>query len=599
MPSPASRSSKFSRPALKTALIYAGVAAAWIVVSDRLLMTMVQDRALLSDLATYKGWAFVAVTAGLLYAVIRRDLARVEREARARAEMEAERQQWAAAFEHCSHGIAIQSPTTNRVVACNPAFAQMVGFTAKELTGVSIFDRYNPTDHNWIRKRVVEADRTGRAAYEVSVKRKDGSHFDAQIEVASVRNGDPVPLYRVVTMQDVTERKKLEAQFMRAQRMEAIGMLAGGVAHDLNNILAPMLMSAGVLKGAVTDPEDRELLAMVERSAKRGAEIVKQLLTFSRGASGVRAPVQVRHLLKEVGGILRATFPREIEIKGESPGDLWPVVADATQLHQVLVNLCINARDAMPEGGTLTVRAENVVLAEGDSRLGPKGKPGNYVGFVVADTGLGMTPETIERIFDPFFTTKEPGKGTGLGLSTVLGIVRSHDGVVTVVSEPRCGSTFRVFIPAAPGPALAAGTDSGKPFPGGAGELLLVVDDEELIRTSFRQVLEQHNYRVVTAANGREAIARFLEQRENVKLVVTDLMMPEMGGVALMRALRLLQPQLRFVATSGLQSEGADGGLRGVSVEEVLPKPCGPKELLEVVARALKGQRVRVAGEAV
>ncbi|HVU23346.1 MAG TPA: ATP-binding protein [Opitutus sp.] len=583
---PPFQATQVSRSALRTTLVYACVAAAWIALSDWVLVTVVPDPALIAELSTYKGWAFVVVTAALLYAMVRRDLGRMERETRARAAMEAERQRWAAAFEHCSHGIALQDPATNRFVACNPAFARLVGFTTEELTGVSIFGKYEAVDIDRIRLQLAVADRTGWASYEATIKRKDGTPFDGQVDVVAVRNGSPEPLYRVVTMQDVTERKKLEMQFMRAQRMEAIGMLAGGVAHDLNNILAPMLMSAGLLKDSVTDPRDRDLLTMVERSAQRGADIVKQLLTFSRGASGVRAPMQARHLLKEVGGILRETFPREIDFKEDAPHDLWPVMADATQLHQVLVNLCINARDAMPGGGTLTVRAENAMLAAGDPRLGPKAQPGDYVEFTVADTGVGMKPETIERIFDPFFTTKGPDKGTGLGLSTVLGIVRSHEGFVTVASEPRCGSKFRVFIPAARGGTAHAEEETHHPFPVGHGELILVVDDEEAIRESFRQVLVQHHYRVVTAGNGREAIARFLEQRESVKLVITDMMMPEMGGAALVRSLRVLQPELRFVATSGLHS-ASNGDGEEPEVSETLAKPCGPKELLGATARAL------------
>ncbi|HWA86295.1 MAG TPA: ATP-binding protein, partial [Opitutus sp.] len=583
--------------AFKIALVYTGVAAAWIAVSDWALASLVDDRLLLAKLSTYKGWGFVICTAGLLYAMIRRDLERKEREGHARAQILQERERWLAAFEHCSHGIAIQDPATDSVVACNPAFARMVGFPVAELTGVSIFDKYDRADVERIRQQVAETDRAGRASYEAIVERKDGSRFDAQTDIVSVSNGGPLPLYRVVTVQDVTERKKLEAQFMRAQRMEAIGMLAGGVAHDLNNILAPMLMAAGLLKDNVADPRDREMLTMLERGAQRGADIVKQLLTFSRGASGVRAPVQARHLVREIGGMLRETFPREIEFREDCPHDLWPVVANATQLHQVLVNLCINARDAMPEGGRLTLRVENVKLPNHDPRLGPKAKPGDYVEFTVTDTGIGMTPETIERIFDPFFTTKGPDKGTGLGLSTVLGIVRSHDGFVTVTSEPRCGSIFRVFVPAAPDSALSPRPETNQPFPDGNGELILVVDDEGPIRESFRQVLEQHRYRVLTAANGRDAIAKFLEQRESVKLVLTDLMMPEMGGAALIRALRLLQPGLSFIATSGLQSENKAGeGELGVA--EILAKPCGPKELLGTIARVLNGRVMAEVGSA-
>ena len=831
------------RSALQTTLVYTVVAALWITFSDWVLMKFVSDRALVGELAMFKGWAFVVVTAALLYGIILRCLRRVEIEAAARVETEAELRRWADAFEHCAHGIALGNPATQRIIACNPAFARMHGYTVGEMVGCPGSAMYDQADHELLKRNLARSDETGHAQYEIRVRRKDGRHFDALVDVVSVRDDGGKLLYHVVTKQDVThrkhaaaalresdevlrkvidlvphfifakdeagrllfvnnafaeahgmkpeqmigltdrdfvrdkteagafirddqevissgrtkfvpeeklrgadgrlrllqtikmqfmlpltgrpalmgvavditeakrveaalreseerfravveniheifwmvaadksrllyvspsyaeiwgrsceslyaapeswlesvhtedrervrsaaktkilngdydeqyrvvqangserwvrdrgfpirgktgeierivgvaeditERKRLEAQFLRAQRMEAIGMLAGGVAHDLNNILAPMLMAASLLKENVTDPHDREMLTMVESSARRGAEIIRQLLTFSRGADGARLPVQIRHLLKEMGAIVRETFPREIKLVEENPREVWPVIADATQLHQVLVNLCVNARDAMPDGGTLTLRTENVTLSEAEARARPEAKPGVYVALTVSDTGSGMTPEIIERIFDPFFTTKEPGKGTGLGLPTVLTIVRGHHGFMTVTSAPGRGSAFKIFLPAAPGEAETEEAETNRPFPAGAGELILVVDDEAPIRASIQQALQKYNFRVLTAANGKEAITKFLNNRERVRLVLTDAMMPEMGGAALVRALRLLDPQLKFIVTSGLGSESNDGEFATLGVKEILPKPCGPKALLEAVRRAL------------
>ncbi len=395
-------------------------------------------------------------------------------------------------------------------------------------------------------------------------------------------------VHRVVGVAvDVTERKQLEEQFLRAQRLEAIGTLAGGVAHDLNNILSPVMMAAGLLKDKLTTPHDLSLLGMVESSAQRGAAIIRQLLMFSRGVAGERVIVQLRHLLKEMIGIMRETFPRDIAIVEVIPSGLWPVMGDATQLHQVLMNLCVNARDAMPEGGQLSLAAENMELTAAGAAVHPQAHAGRYVRLTVQDTGHGIPAAIIERIFDPFFTTKALGKGTGLGLSTVLGIAKSHGGFVLVRSEAGKGAAFDVYLPATvTGDATAAPPAAAGPATGRA-ETILVVEDEAHISMATHLLLEQDNYRVVTAANGREAIARFLENQEDIKLVLTDLMMPVMSGIALIRALRTMKPDLRIIATTGLDHESKKAELAELGVTELLLKPCPPPLLLAAVRRHL------------
>lgn len=391
--------------------------------------------------------------------------------------------------------------------------------------------------------------------------------------------------------EDITERKNLESQFLRAQRMEAIGSLAGGIAHDLNNILAPMLMAVGLLEATVKDERDRHMLAMVERSARRGADIIRQLLAFSRGIEGARAVLQPRHVLREVITIVRETFPREITLQEEIVRDLWAVTGDVTQLHQVVVNLCVNARDAMPNGGTLTLKAANLHIDEQEAARHPNAKPGDYVTISVRDTGVGITPEIMERMFDPFFTTKDVGKGTGLGLSTVMAIVTNHGGFVTVDSEVGRGSVFQVYLPAArENAATESSASASQPPPQGAGELILLVDDEESIREAVRLVLEKNNYRVVTAANGQEAVTVFLKHRDHVRLVLTDMMMPEMGGAALVRLLRVLNPRLKFVAMSGLGSREQSKDFASLGETEILMKPCTPEILLASVHTHLRGR---------
>lgn len=835
------------RVAWRTVLVYAVAAAAWIGVSDAMLRDVASDSALFGLGAMAKGWTFVGVTAAGLFVVLRRELRKTHAAAEARAKAGVALRLWADAFASCAHGIAIIDPRTNLTIACNPALAQLLGRSMGELMGQPMLERYDVSVRNQVEAALAGADRTGSARVEARVRLSSGRGRDVEVDITSVRDAAGRLLHRVMTMQDITERKRaelalresqlsleeaqlvggfgswsleltdfevlennrvactdpccrifgfepgeramtvrdflarvhaddrqrvrecaiaalcdlrgyriehrivrkdgsirhvlsagemlhgledgrtlrfvgtvhdvtervraetalreseerfravvenirevfwmrdvkhgrflyvspnfeqvwgrpaeellarpavwlelvhpedkarveanlervtttglfddeyrivgpdgamrwirakafpvtneagevvrsvgvaedvterktLEAQFLRAQRMEAIGTLAGGIAHDLNNILSPMLMAAGLLKEGSSDPRARDMLSMVETSARRGADIIRQLLTFSRGAGGERLPIGVQHLAKEMCAIIRETFPREIALEANIGRDLWPVVADVTQLHQVLVNLTVNARDAMPHGGRLMLSAQNVTLGESDRRLHETAKPGPYVLVTVRDTGTGIAPEIMDRIFDPFFTTKDVEKGTGLGLSTVLGIVRGHGGFVTVESTVGEGSAFHVYLPALPAAVAERRATAAPPVPVGGGELVLVVDDEESIRAATRRVLEGHNYRVITASDGKEAVSRFLQEREHVRLVLTDLMMPQMSGGSLVRALRLIEPTLRVIATSGLESAGAEMTELGVVI---LPKPCGPSQLLAAVRAAL------------
>jgi PAS domain S-box-containing protein len=499
-------------------------------------------------------------------------------------------QRFRAVVENIHEVFWIRDGGTQRIVYVSPAFEGIWGRKAAEFTDTPVSSwlaTVHPEDRARLQRVAGSADPTARFDEQYRILRPDGSIRWVRDQAFPVGGEAGRPSRIVGVAQDITERKQLEAQFLRAQRMEAVGTLAGGIAHDLNNILAPMLMAAGLLKERIADARDRDMLDMVERSARRGADIIRQLLTFSRGVEGERGTVQIRHLIKEIGAIIRETFPRQIEFDDSTPSDLWPVVADATQLHQVLVNLSVNARDAMPNGGCLSIRAENCVLEPEDPQVGRGATPGRHVVITVADTGSGMPPDVVERIFDPFFTTKAPGKGTGLGLSTVLGIVRSHRGVVTVESELGRGSVFRVFLPAAPAVTLEEVGLTRDPLPVGHGELVLVVDDEEPIRESTRHALERQNYRVLTAADGKEALTAFLPQRDQIRLVLTDMMMPQMGGAALVQALRVINPSLRVIATSGLTEGMGPVEMQALGIVEALPKPCGPKPLLEAIRRAL------------
>lgn len=319
------------------------------------------------------------------------------------------------------------------------------------------------------------------------------------------------------TVTDITEKKQLESQFLRTQRLESLGTLASGIAHDFNNILTPILAISQLLPMKLPDLDagNQNLLHILEDSARRGADLVKQILVFARGSEGKRIPLDIGQILSDVLQMVQQTFPKAIEIQLHLPtDDLWTVSADITQLHQVLMNLAVNARDAMNNGGLLSFSAKNILLDESFARVNLGAKAGPYVVITVADTGTGIAPELLERIFDPFFTTKEAGKGTGLGLSTSLGIIRNHGGFVKVHSEVGQGSQFKVYLPTMR--ETVAQAAASPRLLGGNNELILVVEDESAIQQVTKASLEDCNYRTLTASDGIEAIALYAEHQKKL-----------------------------------------------------------------------------------
>ncbi len=481
----------------------------------------------------------------------------------------------------------------NRFIYVNPAFARIFGYEPAELIGhLGPQDLTHPEDRALVAENIRRRTENNepQVRYEFRGLRRDQTLV--RVEALGARidyHGQPAILG---TLLDITEKKQLEAQFLRAQRMEGIGALAGGVAHDLNNILAPILMSTSLLRETVTDPESRSMLATMQACAQRGADIIKQLLTFARGRPGARVPLPVRHLMRDMEKIIRETFPRNIQPVIQAPKDLWPVLGDATQIHQALMNLCVNARDAMPDGGRLTVTACNVTLDENAAAAIPDAKAGCYVGVSVTDTGCGISPEHLERIFDPFFTTKDIGKGTGLGLPTVLGIVRGHDGFVRVNSLPGNGTTMEIFLRASPEASLPIESEAEAPPPRGHGELILVVDDEAGVRSSLQRTLAMHGYRVLTATEGNAALALFARHSAEIQAVLTDMMMPGMEGPALIRSLRYLSPRLPILGMTGLAHRGDVKGVDGLDLPIVLNKPFSSAKLLSVLHKTLAAHSV-------
>lgn len=401
------------------------------------------------------------------------------------------------------------------------------------------------------------------------------------------KTGNPKSILTVDT--DITEKKQLEKQFLRAQRLESLGTLASGIAHDLNNVLTPILAVSQLLPLKVTnlDQSSQEMLKMLESSARRGANLVKQILSFARGNEARRTILQIKHLLLDIEQFVKGTFPKFIEIERDLPQELWTVLADPTQLHQVFMNLVVNARDAMSDGGTLSILAENVFVDESYARMNIEAKVGPYVVVTIADTGVGIPPENIDRIFDPFFTTKEVGKGTGLGLSTVSGIVKNHGGFVKISSQPGKGSQFQVYLPSQEGLVYE---QEQEPQPlVGKGELILAIDDEAKICEIIKTTLEIHNLQVLTAKDGIEGISIYADHKDEISVVLTDMMMPIMDGETTIRTLQRINPQVKIIAISGLVSTRALARSAGTGVQGFLAKPFTASELLKAVAGILSG----------
>ncbi|MDJ0799849.1 MAG: PAS domain S-box protein [Calothrix sp. MO_167.B12] len=467
----------------------------------------------------------------------------------------------------------------NRILFWNQGAERLYGWQAPESLGKLAHKLFYKESVSQLEDGLNATIEKGFWQGELEQITKTGKKITVASRWTLVRDVDNQPKSILVVNSDITEKKQLEKQFYRAQRLESLGTLASGIAHDLNNVFAPVLMIAQLLplKLPNIDHRTQELLNTLENSAKRGADLVKQILTFARGTEGKRILLQVGHLLKEVGKIAQQTFPKSIEIyTNVLTQNLWMVSADPTQLHQVFMNLVVNARDAMPNGGTLNISAENRYIDQTYARMHLDARVGNYIVVTISDTGVGIYPEIIERVFDPFFTTKEIGKGTGLGLSTVLGIVKNHGGFVQVMSQVGKGTQFQVYLPAVVNNITEEATETQ--FPGGNGELILLVDDEAVVQQSTKASLEQHNYQVLQASDGIEAIALYAQHYHKISVVLMDLMMPNMDGLTAIRTLKAMNTQVKIIATSGLATKGKQ--VLAAGAKTFLLKPYTMEDLL-------------------
>jgi two-component system cell cycle sensor histidine kinase/response regulator CckA len=503
-------------------------------------------------------------------------------EFRERKRAEEQIREQAALLEHAREAIVV-TDLERRVTFWNRGAERLYGYSAGEARGqdeAAVFSWRHENEQREAHARLLSA---GEWSGVVDQRSRAGRSIKVQSHWTLVRDPAGAPRSILIINTDVTEAKRLEGDLLRAQRLDSLGVLAGGIAHDLNNVLAPILMSIESLRKKVTDERSQRMFQLLEASATRGADLVRQVLAFARGVEGQRLVLEPSDIVHDLEKMLRDALPTAIELALDLPSGLWCVRGDPTQLHQVLLNLCVNARDAMPAGGVLGVSVRNVEIDASFADVNPDAHPGPHILFKVSDTGAGITADVLDRIFEPFFTTKETGRGTGLGLSTAMTIVRGHQGFITVSSEPGRGSTFSVYLPASAEERQET-EEQRRVSPHGRGELILVADDEGAIREITKETLEASGYKVVTAADGAEAVG-VCASRTDVAAVLMDVHMPVMDGPAASRALLRMNPAIKVVAVSGYSSKEAQAMSAGARL--FLAKPYTADQLLAIIRQAL------------
>jgi two-component system, cell cycle sensor histidine kinase and response regulator CckA len=481
----------------------------------------------------------------------------------------------------------MSEPTALAILYVSPAYERIWGRSGDSLYANlrEWFEAIHPDDRQRVQTSYFDRSLLGKYDEEYRVIRPDKSIRWIRDRGFPIKNHTGIA-YRVVGIaEDITNRKLTEAALRRTERLESLGTLTNGIAHDLNNILTPIMGIVQLLPKKIGNMDDstKRLLQILNDSTHRGADLVKQILSFARGVESKPTNIQIGDLLLEIQRVIQQAFPKNIELSLDLPPNIWSISADASMLHQVLMNLCVNARDAMPTGGKLSVTAENLEIDKNYARMNLNASVGNYVAIAVTDTGTGIEPKILDRIFDPFFTTKDIGKGTGLGLSTVVGIVKSHRGFIDVDSKVGKGTRFKVYLPATVTSEIAPVIVTDQPE-SGRGELILVVDDEVPIQVITTATLEMHGYRVMTASDGIEAIALYAQHQHEIGVVLMDMMMPNLDSIAIVRTLRKFNPQVQIIAMSGLATSEIVAQTIDEGVKAFLAKPFTPTELLDTIS---------------
>lgn len=513
-------------------------------------------------------------------------LERSLRYARERGEAEERIRKQAALLDKARDAI-IAYDMDGHVIYWNKSAERLTGWSKEEMLGEKANERLFDEEKREKLSDCWQAVReTDEWKGELHQQTKEGDEIIVESRWTLVRKADGTPESVLVINTDITERKRLESQFLRSQRMESIGRLVSGIAHDLGNLLVPISLGVKVLQRRFDDDEKAiRTLSVIQNSAERGSDMVDQVLAFARGVEGERVMLQPAPIIEDVQNITEETFPEEIDIRVDVEENLKPIRGDATQIQQVLMNLCVNARDAMPDGGTLTIQAQNLTLGEEDARRNIDAEPGTYICMSVADTGVGMPDEVIDKIFEPFYTTKPEGEGTGLGLSTAYSIVKGHDGFIDVSSAPEEGTTFRIFLPVATEEAEAGGR-SPTVMENGEGTRVLVVDDEENILNTTKEALEQAGFHVETAHGGQAALEKLRARHFDVDVVITDIVMPDVDGLGVIEAVHAARPELPIIAASGIADGRTDAAL-DAGADALLSKPFTDEKLRAALQQVL------------
>lgn len=419
----------------------------------------------------------------------------------------------------------------------------------------------------------------------------DAQHIDVQMRWVILNPPDGQPPSILILAEDAAELLQLNEDRLRAHRHECVGMLSGGIAHDLNNVLQPISMFLDLLRYRLPDAESVEMLDAVEANLRRSTDLVRQILAFSSGARTEQRALNIPELISEVSTFIRSTFPKTIQFQVTVPDNIHPVMGNATQLEQVLLNLCVNARDAMPGGGRIKIKVSNFYADESFVRRQSHAQAQSYVRITVSDTGHGIPRPLRKKIFEPFFTTKGPNKGTGLGLATAVGIIRNHGGFLTLETEEGCGSSFHAFLPASTGPLEPISLPPSIPEiqkANGHGEAILLVDDESTVLKVMTRSLEKSGYRVLAAEDGDQGYALYKHHQKDVRLVITDMAMPGMDGPALISALKKINPKVKIICTSGFGSSSGKNSPSELGVHAILSKPCNSRVVLQAIQEALQ-----------
>ncbi|MGB8217227.1 MAG: PAS domain S-box protein [Candidatus Methanoperedens sp.] len=491
----------------------------------------------------------------------------------------------AALLDKAHDAIAVRD-LEHRLIYWNNGAQRLYGWTAKEAIGKNADELLYKEKSPQLIEAETSVIKEGEWIGELHQVTKDGKDIIVESRWSLVSDNGDKPSSILIINTDITENKKLESQLLRAQRMESIGTLAGGIAHDMNNLLTPIMLSLQLLKGKLTDEDSLKLIEILESNSMRGAGLIKQVLSFARGVEGERKALEIAQLIAEIKRISDETFPKSIDFLIDMDDELWAISGDSTQLHQVLMNLCVNARDAMPDGGKLCISAGNFFIDENYTRMNTEAREGPYGVITVSDTGTGIPPEILDRIFEPFFTTKEFGKGTGLGLSTAHAIVKSHGGFMNVYSEVGKGTTFKVYLPAIKTGLQHVEEQQIEPL-SGHGELVLIAEDEGSIREVTVSALETYGYKTIAACDGVEAVALYAQNKDKIKIVLMDMNMPVMDGMAGIRAIRKINPEVKIIIVSGLAEKDKLAKIESTHAHILLSKPYTAEKLLKTIREVL------------